>query len=105
MMQALCRSAMAALALTLALPASAQQVWMDLDQPCMAAFAPIGYPTNRFIPSETPEAARIKVRGVVAKSLLWRPGETLKICFRSGTQEARARVARLASEWMQHANL
>ena len=55
---------------------------MDLDQPCMAAFAPTGYPTNRFVPSEAPEAARLKVRGVVARSLLWRPGETLQICFR-----------------------
>jgi hypothetical protein len=64
-----------------------------------------GYPLNRFLPSEVSEASRPKVRGVVAKSLLWPHGETLKICFRSGTQEARARVARLASEWMQHANL
>ena len=105
MMHASRHAAVAALVLTVALPASAQQGSMDLDQPCMAAFAPTGYPTNRFVPSEAPEAARLKVRGVVAKSLLWRPGETLKICFRSGTQEARARVARLASEWMQHANL
>jgi hypothetical protein len=99
-------AAMVAFVLTVSLPASAQQVSIDLDQPCMAAFSVLGYPQfNRLVPSESPAAARSKIRGVVARSLLWRPGETLKVCFRSGTQKARVRVARLASEWMQHANL
>ena len=96
--------AVAAFVLIVSLPASAQQTSIDLDQPCMAAFSPLGYP-QRFVPSESSAAARSKIRGVVARSLLWRPGETLKVCFRSGTQKARARVAQLASEWMQYANL
>jgi len=100
------RLAAAALFLTAPAAASGQQVSIDLDQPCMAAFGPLGYPQmNRFVPSESPAAARAKVRGVVARSLLWRPGETLKVCFRSGTQKARVRVAQLASEWMKYANL
>ena len=105
MTHAFCQAVVAALVLAAASPAFAQQIDMGFDQPCMAAFGPAGYPLNRFLPSEVLEASRPKVRGVVAKSLLWPPRETLKICFRSGTQEARARVARLASEWMQHANL
>jgi hypothetical protein len=72
----------------------------------MAAFGPLGYPQfTRFLPNDITQTARSKVRGVVARSLLWRPGETVKVCFRSGTQKARARVAALASEWMQYANL
>ena len=86
--------------------ASAQQVSIGLGEPCMAAFNPLGYPQfNRFVPPEAPTSARNRVRGVVARSLLWRPGETIKVCFRSGTSKARARVAMQASEWMQHANL
>jgi len=85
-------------------PAAAQQSFGDLDQPCMAAFGPVGYP-HRFVPAEGSADARAKVRGVVVRSLLWRPGETVKVCFRSGTQKARARVAQFASEWMKYANL
>jgi hypothetical protein len=72
----------------------------------MAAFGPAGYPQpNRFVPPDANAAARGRIRGVVAKALTWSPGETVKVCFRSGTQKARARVARLASEWMEHANV
>jgi hypothetical protein len=85
---------------------SAQQVAIDLDQLCIAAFSPLGYPQfNRFVPSESSPIARSKIRGVVARSLLWQPGQTIKVCFRSGTQKARARVAALASEWMQYAHV
>jgi hypothetical protein len=36
---------------------------------------------------------------------VWQPGQTLSICFRSGTQKARARVAEFANEWLKYANL
>ena len=92
--------------LALSATASAQPDVSGFDQPCVAPFGPLSYPQlNRFVPNEANPAARARVRGVVARSLLWRPGDTLKVCFRSGTQKARARVVRLASEWLQHANL
>jgi hypothetical protein len=42
---------------------------------------------------------------VVVRSITWRPGETIKVCFRAGTPKARARVAKYASEWMNYANV
>jgi hypothetical protein len=42
---------------------------------------------------------------VVVKAITWRPGETVKVCFRAGTQKARVRVAKYASEWMNYANV
>jgi hypothetical protein len=76
------------------------------DQPCSASDIPEGYPqVNRFVPDETPASKRVKIRGVVARTVLWNPGETPKVCFRSGSPKARARVAQFAGEWMQYANL
>src|SRR5258708_4446714 len=71
----------------LCLSASAQQMSIGFDQPCTAAFGPLGYPLNRFVPSEAAPVVRGKLRGVVARSLLWQPGETIKVCFRAGTQK------------------
>jgi hypothetical protein len=62
-------------------------------------------PMNRFIPPEAKGPAAGRLRGVVARSLAWRPGQTLKMCFKSGTDKARERVVRYAREWMQYANL
>ena len=64
------------------------------DQPCSAADHPSMYrQVSRFVPDEAAAAKRAKIRGVVARSFLWAPGETLKICFRSGSPKARARGA------------
>jgi hypothetical protein len=82
---------------------SAQQD-IGFDQPCMAAFNPFGYP-HKFIPSEAAPESKPKLRAVVARSLLWQPGEKIKVCFRSGTQKARARVAQFAGEWTKYANV
>ena len=76
------------------------------DQPCSAADHPSVYrQVSRFVPDEAAATKRAKIRGVVARSFLWAPGETLKICFRSGSPKARARVAQFANEWMKYANL
>lgn len=82
---------------------AAQKPDIGFDQPCMAQFS-AGYP-HKFVPAEIAPEVRPKVRAVVARSLLWQPGEKIVACFRSGTQKARARVAQFASEWMKYANL
>src|SRR6187455_833188 len=89
------------------IPAMAQQkVEIGPDQPCTAAFGTAGYPAlTRFVPGEVPAPARVAIRGVVVRSITWRPGETVKVCFRAGTPKARARVAKYASEWMNYANV
>ena len=92
---------------TCSIPAMAQQkVEVGPDQPCTAAFGTAGYPAlTRFVPGDIPAPARAAVRGVVVKSITWRPGETIKVCFRAGTQKARVRVAKHAGEWMNYANV
>jgi Astacin (Peptidase family M12A) len=60
---------------------------------------------KRFIPPEAQGPAARQMRGVVARSLMWRPGQTIKVCFRSGTRGAHQRVIRVAREWMQYANI
>lgn len=60
---------------------------------------------KRFIPPEAKGPAARQVRGVVARSLTWRPGQSVKVCFRSGTRGAHQRVIRVAREWMQYANV
>lgn len=89
------------------IPAMAQQkVEIGPDQPCTAAFGTAGYPAlTRFVPGDIPAPARAAVRGVVVRSITWRPGETIKVCFRAGTQKARVRVAKHASEWTNYANV
>jgi hypothetical protein len=76
------------------------------DQPCTAAFSNVGYPAlTRFVPGEATAPARAGIRGVVVRSITWRPGETIKVCFRSGTPKARMRTAAYASDWMNYANV
>lgn len=46
-----------------------------------------------------------RVRGVIDRAKMWPMDSTLVICFRDGTQKARARIARMASEWTQYVGL
>jgi hypothetical protein len=73
---------------------------------CLASVvADPGGQFQRFVPPEARGPAARKVRGVVARSLTWRPGQTIKVCFKSGTRAAQQRVIRVAREWMQYANV
>ena len=60
---------------------------------------------RRFLPSEVKGPAALQIRGLVARSLAWRPGETIRVCFKSGSMGAHQRVTRIAREWMQFANI
>jgi hypothetical protein len=42
---------------------------------------------------------------VVVRSLTWRHGQTIKVCFHTGSRKAQERVIRIAREWMQYANV
>lgn len=88
-------------------PAAAQDLSQPAhDLPCSAHAAPTLYPAlDRLVPPDAPEATRSKLRAVVVRTLTWKPGELIKVCFRSGTQGARARVVKFASEWMRYANV
>jgi hypothetical protein len=70
---------------------------------CLASLA--AGPAQRFVPADAPAAVARRVRGVVGRALTWRPGQTIKVCFRSGSRGAHERVARIAREWMQYANV
>lgn len=100
-----CAAAGASLFVLAGAPEVAAQKKPDIgfDQPCMAQFG-AGYP-QKFVPPQIAAEARPKVRAVVARSLLWQPGQKIVVCFRAGTPKARARVAQFASEWMKYANL
>lgn len=91
----------------LPLPAVSQDAHPEnLQLPCSAHYEGALYPAfNRLVPPDAPEATRSKLRAVVVRTLTWKPGELIKVCFRSGTQPARERVARYASEWMRYANV
>jgi hypothetical protein len=86
-------------------PAAAQDV-SGYDQPCIAATEPGGYaPVSQLVPAEGSPLERARVRGVVSRALTWQSGETLTVCFRSGSKKARARVAQFGSEWQRYASL
>jgi hypothetical protein len=93
--------------LLLPLPLSAQQVNADTyEQPCAAQYNKALYPDlGRLAPPDAPAATRSALRAVVVRTLTWKPGELIKVCFRSGTPAARERVAKYASEWMRYANV
>lgn len=92
--------------LTMAPPVLAQGPGSGFDLPCSAHTDRALYPNvGRLVPPDVPPATRGQVRGVIVRTLTWKPGELVKVCFRSGTRAARARVVRYASEWMQHANV
>jgi len=72
---------------------------------CIASTLPAAAAQARLIPAEIKGAALGQVRGVVVRALAWKQGETIKVCFHGGTRKAQERVARLASQWMQYANV
>jgi hypothetical protein len=59
----------------------------------------------RLIPADLKGPALGQVRGVVVRSLTWRHGQTIKVCFHTGSRKAQERVIRIAREWMQYANV
>lgn len=71
---------------------------------CLASLS-AGPAGPRLVPAEAPPAVARRVRGVVARALTWRPGQTIKVCFRSGSRGAHERVMRVAREWMQYAHV
>jgi len=72
---------------------------------CIASTLPAARAQARLIPAEIKGAPLVQVRGVVVRSLTWKRGETIKVCFHGGTRKAQERVARIAREWMQYANV
>ena len=72
---------------------------------CIASTLPAARAQTRLIPPELKEPSLGQVRGVVVRSLTWKRGETIKVCFHTGTRKAQERVARIAREWMQYANV
>jgi hypothetical protein len=87
-----------------ALPAHGQSTAArPICRASLQAAAP--WPATRFIPPEAKGDAARRLRAIVIGSSVWRPGQTIKVCFRSGTPTARARVARIAREWMRYANV
>ena len=88
--------------LALASPASAQS---GFAFPSCLASVQSGGPLHSLVPSEAKGPLERQVRGVVARALTWRPGQTIKVCFKSGSRGAHERVIRVAREWMQYANV
>ena len=72
---------------------------------CIASTLPAARAQTRLIPPELKEPSLGQVRGVVVRSLAWKRGDTIKVCFHTGTRKAQERVARIAREWMQYANV
>lgn len=99
---ALCAAAPAMTAL--AVPASAQT---GFAFPSCVASLPSGPggELTRFVPTEAKGPLARQVRGVVARAITWRPGQTVKVCFKAGSRGAQERVIRVAREWMQFANV
>jgi hypothetical protein len=88
----------------LASPAAAQQGFGFPS--CIASVTTqSGVPISKLVPPEAKGPLARQVRGVVARSVTWRTGQVIKVCFKSGTRGAHERVARVAREWMQHANV
>ena len=78
----------------------------DYGQPsCIASMLPAAQAQVRLIPAEIKGTPLAQVRGVVVRALTWKRGETIKVCFHGGTRKAQERVARIASEWLQYANV
>ena len=84
--------------------ASAQDA--GYSQPsCITSTLPAAQAQVRLIPAEIKGEPLGQVRGVVVRALTWKRGETIRGCFHGGTRKAQERVARIASEWMQYANV
>lgn len=94
----------AAMYFAVASPAAAQQGFGFPS--CIASVVSgSGAPINRLIPPGATKPLARQVRGVVARAVTWRPGQTIKVCFKSGTPGAHQRVIRVAREWMSYANV
>ena len=72
---------------------------------CIASTLPAARAQARLIPADLKGPALGQVRGVVVRSLTWRHGQTIKVCFHTGSRKAQERVIRIAREWMQYANV
>jgi serralysin len=72
---------------------------------CIASTLPAALAQARLIPAELKGPSLGQVRGVVVRSLTWRRGQTILVCFHAGTRKAQERVIRIAREWMQYANV
>ena len=95
---------MPAMCLALASPAAAQGSFGFPS--CMSSVVSgPGAPINRLIPAGAPATVARQVRGVVARAVTWRPGQIIKVCFKSGTRAAHDRVIRVAREWLSYANV
>lgn len=89
-----------------AIASGAQAQGVGFGHPsCIASTLPAARAQTRLIPAEVKGAPLGQVRGVVVRSLTWRNGQTIKVCFHSGTRKAQERVIRIAREWMQYANV
>jgi hypothetical protein len=100
-MRAIAAASTLAAAVTIAGPGLAQEGFMYPS--CISST--LAASTARLIPSEAKGPSVRQLRGVVIRALTWRPGHTVKVCFRSGTRGAQERVARVAQEWSQYANV
>jgi hypothetical protein len=72
---------------------------------CIASTLPGARNQSRLVPPEASGAPAVKLRAVVVRSVTWKLGESIKVCFTGGTQKAHERVIRVAREWQKHANV
>ncbi len=91
--------------IVLAISAADAQVSGFGHPSCIASTLPAARAQTRLIPAELKGPSLGTVRGVVVRSLTWKHGQTIKVCFHAGTRKAQERVARVAREWMQYANV
>lgn len=85
-------------------PAAAQQSFGFPSCVASVASGPAAS-INNLVPSEAKSPLARQVRGVVARAITWRRGQTIRVCFKSGTKGAQERVIRAGREWMQYANI
>ena len=72
---------------------------------CIASTLAAAALQTRLIPAELRPEQLPTVRGVVVRGMTWKQGQTIKVCFRGGTRKAQERVAQVAKEWMNYANV
>ncbi len=72
---------------------------------CIASTLPGARAQSRLVPPEAKGPPAAQLRAVVARTVTWNPGRTIKVCFHAGTPKAQERVMRIAREWQQHANV
>ena len=102
---------------TLHLLASAIAVFVAAGSPAIAQQG-FGFPScigsgasepsddfGGLVPAQASAPVARRLRGVVARAATWKPGQIVKVCFRSGTPGAHQRVIRVAREWMEYANV